>query len=74
MINVNPRLAILGKSSNMVSKTLRYLCFILNNLQKATHRNLNVKLITIAIMCIYAITLKEIENHTLAAEAVWELQ
>lgn len=33
MIRVKPRLAILGKSSNMVSSTLRYLCLILNNLQ-----------------------------------------
>lgn len=32
MIKVKPRLAILGKSSNIVSNTLRYLCFILNNL------------------------------------------
>lgn len=43
MIKVNPRLAILGKSSNMVSNTLRYLCFILNSLWENNGQHFNVK-------------------------------
>lgn len=43
MIKVNPRLAILGNSSNMVSNTLRYLCFILNSLWENNGQHFNVK-------------------------------
>lgn len=45
MIKVRPRLAILGNSSNMVSSTLRYLCFILNKLQKTKIQEVKGKLI-----------------------------
>lgn len=43
MIKVSPRLAILGKSSNIVSNTLRYLCLILNNLRDTEGLTCNCK-------------------------------